>query len=202
MTPEGAPARVVLQNVQLIADALEALHRKGVVHRDLKPENVILRLPDNTPVLVDFGVSFIASFEEGFRSGVVVGTRRYMAPEQLLGGEVDAKADMFSLGVILYEWSNGRLPDYDSDAFDGPGRRGSRRKRPRGTGLAAGIEELTARLLAPDPEERPDARTVARQCERMLENENAGGGGAAERFESTWTVSSEMDSELLDSDEL
>ena len=95
-----------------VCSALAYLHGEGVVHRDLKPQNIIIR-PDGTPVIVDFGVAsrFGAVGRETLDvSGKVEGTPAYMAPEQIRGEYVDARADLYSVGCILYEGVTGRVP--------------------------------------------------------------------------------------------
>ena len=101
-----------------ICTALAHVHGEGIVHRDLKPANVMLR-PDGTPVLVDFGVAgrFTGhgSREQMDVVGPIVGTVLYMAPEQIRGELVDARADLYALGCILYELVTGRPPFRSDD---------------------------------------------------------------------------------------
>jgi predicted ATPase/serine/threonine protein kinase len=95
-----------------VCSTLAYLHGEGVVHRDLKPRNIIVR-PDGTPVIVDFGVAsrFGAVGRETLEaSGKVEGTPAYMSPEQIRGEYVDARADLYSVGCILYEGVTGRVP--------------------------------------------------------------------------------------------
>ena len=85
------------------AEALAAAHRAGVVHRDVKPANILISR-DGRVLLTDFGVArSLDEVSELTRTGMVVGSPAYMAPEQLRGGAVDGRADLFSLGVVLYE---------------------------------------------------------------------------------------------------
>ena len=96
-----------------ICDALQHAHAHGVVHRDLKPENVLLAGPANarTVKLADLGVAVHATASHRItNSGAIVGTVSYMAPEQALGEPVDGRADLYALGVVLYELVTGRLP--------------------------------------------------------------------------------------------
>lgn len=92
-----------------IADALEYAHKHGVIHRDIKPDNVHLVGP-TMPKLTDFGIARIEAESNITLSGQVFGTPSYMSPEQVAGGEIDARTDQFSLGVMLFEMVTGRKP--------------------------------------------------------------------------------------------
>ena len=106
-------ARRAVDLARQIADGLGAAHELGIVHRDLKPDNVIVTRSRNQreiPKVVDFGIAKAVTGlgQEGLtRSGLVIGTPEYMAPEQLLGDPVDARADVYSLGCILYQMLTG-----------------------------------------------------------------------------------------------
>jgi len=113
--------------VRLIAGALEAAHAKGVIHRDLKPENVFLISTKGIswpPVmkLLDFGLAKLIEdkFKEGpqTRMGATVGTPYYMAPEQCRGRNVDARTDVYALGVMFYEMITGRVPFFAEQPVD------------------------------------------------------------------------------------
>jgi serine/threonine-protein kinase len=109
---------VILGIADELLSALEAVHRKGVVHRDIKPSNVMLKLADDGSILLrlmDFGVSKAEQLEGSTspkltRTGAVVGTPHYMAPEQITGEPIDARADLYAAGVVLYEMLTGRTP--------------------------------------------------------------------------------------------
>jgi serine/threonine-protein kinase len=103
------PEALVLHIGERIAGALAHAHRQGVVHRDLKPANVMVHLPSDTVKLTDLGLARPAA-AEATRTGVVPGTPAYMAPEQLAGILPDARADLYALGVTLFQLLTGRLP--------------------------------------------------------------------------------------------
>ena len=98
-----------------VADALATAHAGGIVHRDVKPANVLLVGGDVDEVrLIDFGVARVAAASSLTRTGMTMGTPGYMAPEQARGdSSIDARADQFALGTVLYEMVSGRF------AFDG-----------------------------------------------------------------------------------
>ncbi|MEZ5964183.1 MAG: bifunctional serine/threonine-protein kinase/formylglycine-generating enzyme family protein [Planctomycetota bacterium] len=102
--------------VATVADALEHAHRQGVVHRDVKPANILLERDTGRVVLTDFGLALNHFGERLTSEGDVLGTLRYMAPEQWVGGPVDARADVFALGLVLYEALGGEPPFGDDAA--------------------------------------------------------------------------------------
>lgn len=109
--------KVALRIIRDIANALDFAHRQGVVHRDVKPENILLR-NDGTCVLSDFGIAHAVEAQTGLtREGTSVGTPHYMSPEQLRGEHVDARADIYSLGVVLFQLLTGELPYQGTDGW-------------------------------------------------------------------------------------
>lgn len=118
--PEAAEARRI---ALAVASGLAAAHARGVIHRDLKPENVMIA-EDGTPKLVDFGLARAMLAEDRStmsaaktRDGWVLGTPRYMAPEQAAGGEVDSRVDVYAFGLLLVDLANGVGLDPATPAF-------------------------------------------------------------------------------------
>ncbi|HEY9679301.1 MAG TPA: protein kinase [Drouetiella sp.] len=102
-----------------IANALAYAHRYGVLHRDLKPSNIMLKQQDDgryIPKIIDFGISKILGDDDGAltRTGEVIGTVAYMSPEQIGGGQVDERSDIYSLGCVFFEALTG-VPPYNAD---------------------------------------------------------------------------------------
>jgi serine/threonine protein kinase len=166
--------------------ALAAAHALGIVHRDLKPDNVFLvRDPDvpggERPKLLDFGIAKLADTahkSNATRTGVVMGTPKYMAPEQCRGiGGVDARADLYAIGCILYEMVAGRPPFID----EGSGEliaahmmtkpESPRAWNPR---VTAPLEAVIMRLLAKSPDDRyPSANEVLIALDGAVYDESA-----------------------------
>src|SRR5712691_8569671 len=122
MATERMNLAVVLDVATQVASALAAAHAAGIVHRDLKPENIMLR-PDGLIKVLDFGLAKLTEprtanvdteaptvVRVDTKRGAVMGTAQYMSPEQARGLKVDARTDIFSLGVVLYEMLAGRAP--------------------------------------------------------------------------------------------
>lgn len=153
------PLAEALRVVREAASGLAVAHAAGVVHRDIKPSNLFLEQPSGRVKVLDFGLAR-AEWEERLTSaGRVVGTVGYMSPEQAAGGEVDARSDVFSLGVVLYQLCAGRLPFERallthtlaallSDVEPPPPSRTNPGVPPR-------LDSLVLRMLARRPEQRP-----------------------------------------------
>jgi serine/threonine protein kinase len=142
-----------------LADALAAAHAEGVIHRDVKPHNLLLDAEGVLKVM-DFGVARLTDRAGAGLTeiGLVVGTPAYMPPEQLLGEEVDARADLYAAGVVLYEAATGRLPFEAATAMaliarllkdEAP------RARAANADVPEGLDALIAELLSKRPEGRP-----------------------------------------------
>lgn len=112
---QGLSEDKILQVISQIATALNFAHEKGFVHRDIKPDNIMFR-EDGSAVLTDFGIARAQNASNQLtKVGQVVGTPKYMSPEQLQGREVDGRTDIYSLGIMLYEMFAGRCPYEDPD---------------------------------------------------------------------------------------
>jgi serine/threonine protein kinase len=170
--PEARVARIVSQVLSALADA----HGAGVIHRDLKPENIMIEQRRNEPDFVkvlDFGIAKIQDHagDEGptlTRAGFVCGTPEYMSPEQARGGTLDARSDLYAVGVILYQLMAGVLP-FDSDSAVGFATKHlteeplpPTQKRPDAK-ISPGMESLILRALAKNPAERPQSADEFKQ---------------------------------------
>ncbi|MBZ3901441.1 serine/threonine-protein kinase [Streptomyces griseiscabiei] len=153
-----------------VAAALAYTHRQGIVHRDLKPANIML-LTDGTVKICDFGIARLGR-DVTFTSrltgtGIAMGTPHYMSPEQISGGEVDQRSDLYSFGCVLYEIVTG-VPPFDLDDAWAVlmGHRDTAPTPPRRhrAEIPDYLDRIILDLLAKEPEERPhDAREVGRR---------------------------------------
>ncbi|MGH2348953.1 MAG: protein kinase domain-containing protein [bacterium] len=114
LTPLDVPRAIDL--ISQVCGALQYAHARGIVHRDIKPENIVVTA-GGTAKLMDFGLARSEGRSRMTQSGLIVGTVAYMAPEQVLGGTVDARTDLYSLGCVLYEALTGRKPFGGEDPF-------------------------------------------------------------------------------------
>jgi serine/threonine protein kinase len=152
---------------QAMADALAYSHQHGIVHRDYKPGNVLF-IDDGTPVLSDFGIAKSTETDSGHTvAGAVIGSPRYMAPEQKLGRSVTSKVDVYALGLVLFEMLVGAVPlpdiaivrsDKEIDALA--------ELLPEGCDE---VVEVLADCLREDPDDRPSASEVAERLQALIE---------------------------------
>lgn len=153
-----------------LARGLAALHGSGVVHRDLKPSNVLVR-PDGSPVIVDLGVALAPESEDDrlTRTGALVGTLSYMAPEQLMGERATAASDVYALGAILFEAACGTPAAPDAPSLQEFIARVVEAPAPRlgdvEPDLPAGLDRLLVRAMARAAAGRPSAADLAAALE-------------------------------------
>lgn len=139
-----------------IAEGLDAAHQAGIIHRDLKPDNVLVERDTERAVITDFGIARSLDDVHVTQIGSVVGTPRYMAPEQLAGHEVDARSDVFALGVIMYELVTGQRPWLGDSAITIAVAQATQPPRPiTNDQIPAWFVELVFRCLAIEPGNRP-----------------------------------------------
>ena len=170
LTRDGRiPLRDAVDIARQIAEGLRAAHSAGIVHRDLKPGNVML-LPDGTVRILDFGLAK-ARDQTATETGGAFGTVSFMSPEQILAGKVDGRADLWALGVVLYEMLTGRKPFVGAEEVatahailhDEPELPSTHRKE-----IPAALEGLVLRLLRKDPTKRPpDASQLVGELARI-----------------------------------
>lgn len=156
-----------------MAEGLHAAHATNLVHRDVKPSNVWLEAPANRVKILDFGIARPATADvRCTQQGTIIGTPAYMAPEQGRGGPVDARSDLFSLGIILYEMTTGQLPFPVTDmvstllAINTVVPAKPRSLRPA---IPAPLDKLIVKLLEKDADRRPATAHAVAQELRAIE---------------------------------
>ena len=152
-----------------IADAIAFAHAHGVIHRDIKPENVIVG-KDGSVTITDFGLARPEQQSGGpTRAGVILGTPDYMAPEQALGGTVDARTDIYSFGVMLFEMIAAKLPFEGNSPFAVINQH-INSPAPRLRSVAADappyLDQLVARCLEKEADKRPASMSEVRDVLR------------------------------------
>jgi CheY-like chemotaxis protein len=146
---------------QQLAASLEVAHEQGVIHRDIKPQNMLLD-PDGVLKVMDFGIARLAQHTSTLtQAGMVIGTPAYMAPEQLLAEDVDARSDLYAVGVVLYECLTGVLP------FEGA------------SPIALIAKVLHTVPAAPAERDASVPRALSELVMRLLDKEPAGRPGSA-----------------------
>jgi serine/threonine protein kinase len=178
---QALPLALIIKIMRQVCQGLAAAHRVGVVHRDVKPDNIFIAERSGATEyvkLLDFGVAKQtgAKLDGGTRTGVIMGTPEYMAPEQAAGREVDRHVDIWAVGVVLYELLCGRRP-YDAEAFGQLVVDLNTKPIPplpvnarSGEEIPPRLRALVTRCLSRRPQERPDTMEVVdRELERALD---------------------------------
>jgi eukaryotic-like serine/threonine-protein kinase len=162
------PPRDAIGIAQRIADALSASHAANVIHRDLKPENVFLVGASDVRI-VDFGAAKIVGGSKLTRPGVVFGTPYYMSPEQAAGQPIDGRADVYSLGILVFEMLTGRVP-FEADTYMGVLTKHMFQQPPKpseaiASGVRLGVlEDVVMRALEKEPSARYASMTEVRKA--------------------------------------
>jgi len=160
------PIEQALGIAKAICRGLDFAHSKGIIHRDIKPGNIWLSA-DGTAKIGDFGLALAADLPRLTQPGMMVGTVTYMPPEQAMGGKMTTRADLYSLGAMLYEMVAGRPPFVGDDSVAIIGQHiNTPPVAPtwHRTDLPPALETLILQLLEKDPEKRPESAVVVLQA--------------------------------------
>jgi eukaryotic-like serine/threonine-protein kinase len=183
------PARKAVECAVQVAQGLSAAHDKGIVHRDLKPENIFVCRDGRTKIL-DFGLAKLTAPEAGDETaadlelrdetgkGVVLGTAGYMSPEQVRGEKADARSDIFSFGVVLYEMLSGQRAFAGRSAADRASailKEDPPELRATGRNIPTAVDRIVRHCLEKNPQERfESARDLAFHLETALPDSEPG----------------------------
>lgn len=157
---KSLPYEDIVRVAKAVANALAAAHEKGLIHRDVKPANILLENNGEKVRLTDFGVARAAEAPELTRTGVLAGTPAFMAPEQIDGEDVDPRADLFGLGVVLYTLVTGTNPFEATTTTATIKRVAMDRPKPlsnSGRNLPLAFRKLVEQLLEKLPQNRPQS---------------------------------------------
>ncbi|HKE90586.1 MAG TPA: protein kinase [Gemmatimonadales bacterium] len=167
--PPGDATRLLRE----VAWALAYAHAQGVIHRDVKPDNIMLEAGSGRALVADFGIAAQVSGAAGVDGGDVIGTPEFMSPEQALGEKVDAKSDLYSLGIVGYFILTGRLPFTGKKPTEVLAKQVTEAARPVTTvadGTPRRLAQTIDKCLAKEKDERPEsAATLAEQMSLALE---------------------------------
>jgi hypothetical protein len=174
--------RAAIEAAAQIADALAHAHGKGIVHRDVKPSNVLLAESDGIDVrLLDFGLAQMAEFDTLTALGDIPGTLAYISPERLQGLTATTAADIWGLGVLLWEALAGEHPFWEGDLHETSRRieRGAPPLEALRPDLPAHILETVASALLVNPQRRPGAGRLAQELRSLPKRRGKKSGGSA-----------------------
>jgi urea transport system substrate-binding protein len=169
------PVHEAVHIARQVAQGLAAAHAQGLIHRDIKPANIWLETPLDRVKLLDFGLARAAQSSGNPQltaHGHIVGTPGYMAPEQIFGGPLDARTDLYALGCVLFQMVTGKIPHEGADTrqmleaaatHDAPDLAQTPARVPRP------VAELLKQLLARDPQERPMSAEIVAARLKTLE---------------------------------
>ena len=155
-----------------VAWALAYAHSQGLVHRDVKPDNIMLEVATGRAMVADFGIAGLVRGASGLDGGEVIGTPEFMSPEQALGEHVDARSDLYALGVVGYFALSARLPFEAKKATDVLAKQVTEPASPLAsvTGVPRRLAQAIDRCLAKDPADRPQTgEALAEQFGMALE---------------------------------
>jgi len=166
----GLELEEALRILEDVAAALHFAHSKGIIHRDVKPENIMFR-EDNSAVLMDFGIAKRKDASDGMTvAGAVMGTPKYMSPEQIGGKDLDGRCDLYALGIMFYEMLMKEVP-YKSEDYMAVAMMHVRNPIPRLPIKFARAQHFLERLMAKNPEERfQTGEEVARAARQLRES--------------------------------
>ena len=183
-TPEGRLGERFTRGVagQLL-EALDYAHKRGVVHRDIKPSNILITR-EGTIKVADFGIARLIEEEEAGEPGEIIGSARYMSPEQLRGDETTPRSDLYSVGILLYHFLAGRPP------FSGDTKSVARQQihkhplppRELNSNISPALEAVILKAIAKNPEDRyPSASAMLEDLSKSAGPQEGGVGGKSGR---------------------